>query len=286
VGGIPKFKPSFELPMGIDATVTAMTEIFLSDTLLHQWVHCTNRYAAAHLPPGRRKEVLLPEILWFLATIQYMGIVRLPAKQDYFPGNRSDVLPAHHAILLNKTRFEYLWRWFHTSYSSGGADETTGVTEEEEEFFEEAPGEGGVDMMEFADVVTDVDDDDDDEEEDKDKEEAPPPTWYASIQGFIDHVNNVNHKLCRQPCWKVSIDEMLRKFKGRSAQTYRTKRKPDREVCCTTTGFVFSYFPDGRLEGSNIKIIDRVEALIKLYLDRIIFSICLPWTTSSHNRLL
>jgi hypothetical protein len=108
-----------------------------------------------------------------------------------------------------------LWRWFHTSYSSRGADETTGVTEEEEEFFEEAPGEGGVDMMEFADVVTDGDDDDEEEEE----EEAPrPPIWYSSIiQGFIDHVNNVSQKLCRHPGWKVSIDEMLRKFKGRSA---------------------------------------------------------------------
>jgi hypothetical protein len=106
VGDIPKFTPSFELPMvGIDATVTAMTEIFLPDTLLDQWVKCTNRYASAHLPPGRRKEVSLPEILRFLPTIQYMGVVRLPAKQDFFPGNRSDVLPVHHAILLNKTRF-------------------------------------------------------------------------------------------------------------------------------------------------------------------------------------
>jgi preprotein translocase subunit Sss1 len=122
-------------------------------------------------------------------------------------------------------------------------------------------------MMEFADVVTDGDDDDEEEEE----EEAPrPPIWYSSIiQGFIDHVNNVSQKLCRHPGWKVSIDEMLRKFKGRSAQTYRMKRKPDREGykffahCCTTTGFVYSYFPDGRLEGSKIKIIDSVEALVK-----------------------
>jgi hypothetical protein len=93
-------------------------------------------------------------------------------------------------------------------------------------------------MMEFADVV--IDGDNDDDEEDKDKEEAPPPTWYASIQGFIDHVNNVSQKLCRHPGWKVSIDEMLQKFKARSAQTYRMKRKPYREgykffaLCCTT----------------------------------------------------
>jgi hypothetical protein len=283
VGGIPKFKPSFELPMGIDATVTAMTEIFLSDTLLHQWVHCTNRYAAAHLPPGRRKEVSLPEILRFLATIQYMGIVRLPAKQDYFPGNRSDVLPTHHAILLNKTRFEYLWRWFHTSYSSRGADETTGVTEEEEEFFEEAPGEGGEDMMEFADVVTDGDD----EEEDKDKEEAPPPTWYASIQGFIDHVNNVSHKLCRQPCWKVSIDEMLRKFKGRSAYGNRIEKDTHSLLFVVPQPALFiPTFLMAAWKDPTSRSLTVWKRLSKLYLDRIIFSICLPWTTSSHNRLL
>jgi hypothetical protein len=111
--------------------------------------------------------------------------------------------------MLKKTRFDCLWRWFHTSHSSGGApDETTGVTEEEEEFFEEEPQETE-DGIDFAadDLYYE------EEEEEEEEEEAPSPTRYASIQGFIDHVNNVSPKLCKHPGWKVSIDEMLRNSK-------------------------------------------------------------------------
>jgi hypothetical protein len=144
-------------------------------------------------------------------------------------------------------------------------DETTGVTEEEEEFFEEEPQDGD-DTIDFA--ADDLYDEDDEEEDEEEEEEAPPPTWYASIQGFIDHVNNTSQKLCKHPGWKVSIDEMLRKFKGRSAQTSRMKRKPDREgykffvLCCSSTGFVHSYFPGGHLEAARTKILDCVEALV------------------------
>jgi hypothetical protein len=212
VGDMTKFGASFELPMGIDVTAAAMAEIFLLDRLLDHRVKCTNKYAAAHLPPARRREVSRSKVLRFLATIQYMGVVKLPAKHDYFPGNRSvkrpakhdyfpgnrsDVLPVHHVIMLKKTRFDCLWRWFHTSHSSGGApDETTGVTEEEEEFFEEEPQETE-DGIDFAS--------DDLYYEEDEEEEAPSPTWYASIQGFIDHVNNVSQKLCKHQAGRCPL---------------------------------------------------------------------------------
>ena len=74
VGDMTKFGASFELPVSIDATAAAMTEIFLPDRLLDQWIKCTNAYAASHLPPARRREV--SDLLRFLATIQYMGVVK------------------------------------------------------------------------------------------------------------------------------------------------------------------------------------------------------------------
>jgi hypothetical protein len=79
---------------------------------------------------------------------------------------------------------------------------------------------------------------------------SPPPTWYASIQGFMDHANSTGHKPCKHPSRKVPIDEMLQIFKGRSAQTYRMKRKPNKEgytffvLYCSVTEFVYFYFPD------------------------------------------
>jgi hypothetical protein len=185
-------------------------------------------------------------MLRFLAMIQYMGVVKLPAKHDYFTGNRSNVLPIHNVIMLNKTHFDYLWRWFHTSYSGEAPDETNGRTEAEEDLLEEE------DAMDLAD-----------EEEDNDQEveeDTPQPTWYASIEGFMDHVSNTQ---------VTSFAKMLRKFKGRSDQTYRMKRQPDREgykffvLCCTTTAFVYSYFLDGRLELTRTKIFDCVQRLVQ-----------------------
>jgi hypothetical protein len=185
--------------MNMDPTAAAMVEIFLPDKLLNSWVAATNTYVESLLPPGRRqREITMSDILRFLATIQYMGVVKLPAKSDYFPGNRSDVLPIHPVIQLTKTRFDYLWRYFHTSYKSGEPYETH---------------------------------DEDDSEVDDDS---------------------------------YSEDE----FKGRSAQTFRMKRKPDREgykffgLCCSVTGYVYSFFPDGRLDTSKTKVLDSVESLV------------------------
>jgi hypothetical protein len=46
------------------------------------------------------------------------------------------------------------------------------------------------------------------------------PLWYEAIKGFINHVRKVSKDLCKHPGWVLSIDEMFRKFKGRSAKIY------------------------------------------------------------------
>lgn len=63
----------------------------------------------------------------------------------------------------------------------------------------------------------DDDDDDDGESEAGAREE---PLWYEAIKGFINHVRKVSKDLCKHPGWVLSIDEMFRKFKGRSAKIY------------------------------------------------------------------
>jgi hypothetical protein len=78
------------------------------------------------LPPNQRKDVSVQDILRFLATLAYMGACKLPAKEDYFPSKRSDVLPQHPAIHLSKSMFDYLWQNFHVSFA----------TTNDEEFFE------------------------------------------------------------------------------------------------------------------------------------------------------
>ena len=85
-----------------------MMELFLPDPLLDHWVKCTNDYAASILPVHGRRVITKGDILRFIGAIQYMGICRLPAKEDYFPGRRSDALPIHPLIKINKSNFDYM----------------------------------------------------------------------------------------------------------------------------------------------------------------------------------
>ena len=112
------FGPSFQLPQSVNATPEALCELFLPDSLLDRWVVCTNDYAASHLPPARQRVITRMDILRFLSAVSYMGVVRLPAKADYFAKD-NDVFPHNHAITINQTVFDYLWRNFHTSYKAG-----------------------------------------------------------------------------------------------------------------------------------------------------------------------
>jgi hypothetical protein len=79
-------------------------------------------------------------------------------------------------------------------------------------------------------------------------------------------VTRVSQKLCKHAGWQVAIDEMLRKFKGKSAETHRMK-KLDKEgfkffaMCCTITGFIYNFIPDGRLNKEKNKILKAVEYL-------------------------
>jgi hypothetical protein len=95
-----------------------MIEIYYPDNLLKQWKEATDAYAADWLAPNQRKDVSVQDILRFLATLAYMGLCKLPAKEDYFPNKWLDVLPQHPTIHLSKSMFDYLWRNFHVSFAT------------------------------------------------------------------------------------------------------------------------------------------------------------------------
>ena len=255
------FGPSFQLPHGVDATPGALFELFLPDQLLDGWVASTNLYSRARLARDRVNPVTRPELLRFLAIIYYMGVVRLPSKADYFLAS-DGVLPVHHVLKLSRKRFDYIWRNVHTSFKPNSPlDEGNDAANSDAE-----------ELLEDVQVVVVNDGVDEDDEVDEEGEEeallnTPAPLWYDTIKGFIYHVRKVSKELCKHPGWVLSLDEMLKKFKGRSAMTFRMKKKPEKEgyklyaICDTSTGYVFDFFPDGRLEKK--KTIDAVKELIE-----------------------
>lgn len=259
--------PSFELPPGIQPTAEVMSQMFLPDHLLQKWVDATNANIALHVAQKPRTTTMT-DLLRFLAAIQYMGLVHLSCKEDYFfPNEFSDVLPLHPSIKINKNTFLYLWRWFHTDRSSVSNiddDDAAAIDDDEDEDHEENEEEEDENEIEEHDDNIDFED--------------SQPDWFHQVNDFINHIHKVIRKVCKHPGSIVSIDEMLRKFKGRSAQTYRMKRKPDKEgykffCLCGSSGFVYSFFPDGRLVKNTIlqcvtKLVDSLprKAQVKYHL--------------------
>ena len=83
--------------------------------------------------------------------------------------------------------------------------------------------------------------------------------WYAKAAPIIEKVIEVSQRLCAYPSQAVSIDEMMKRFKGRSSQTYRMKAKPIKQgykffsICDASTGYVWHMIPDGYQEKTTIK---------------------------------
>jgi len=253
-GEINEFGPSFELPMGLSFSPASFSGLFFTDDLLAEWAEATNAYAASRLPRSRRKKVTKSTILRFFAIIYYMGVVRLPSKEDYFEATEDDDFwPEHPAIKLSYSMFRYMWRNFHMTYHNDSSDE----------------GDIGRD--------DDVDEDFEDESDDPDVTDDPEPPlagnapetqpWYHKVKDFMAHVNKVSKRCCKHPGFALAIDEMMKRFKGRSREKFIMKNKPIDEgykfyaLCDSSTGFVYDFFPDGRSDTNTI--LDSVTRLVE-----------------------
>lgn len=168
----------------------------------------------------------------FLAATIYMGVVRLPSIAAYWAADKT--LPDHFFTKdISLWRYQMLWRCLH-----------------------------------ITDVVNDVEEAEDPELHDGDEDDgnfhfAQPEDnrWFNKVGPLLDHVREVL-KTLMVPGSKLSIDEMMLRFFGRSAQTFRMKNKPIKEgykvmaLACAFTGYVYAITPDGRL-GSQGEVTAR-----------------------------
>ena len=75
--------------------------------------------------------------------------------------------------------------------------------------------------------------------------------WYQRAKLFLNQVNKFSRTYCKHPGFALSIDEMMKLFKGWSKQTYCMKKKPIKEgykffaLCKACTGFVYYFMPLG-----------------------------------------
>ncbi|KAG7354989.1 transposase IS4 [Nitzschia inconspicua] len=135
-----------------------------------------------------------------------MGVVQLPCKEDYFVDKDdpdSDFFEHYRRIKLSYSMFRYLWRNFHTSFQPTDLDDIVndGADEADDSFFDDET----------------VDEQEEHLEDVEQEDEVEMPHWYHKIQGFVDHINAVSKRLCKNP-----------------------------------GSYIFDFFPDGRLATTTI----------------------------------
>ena len=240
------------LPRGVPYDPTQLCHSFLPDSLIDSIAQSTNSYAQDKMLIA--EDVTPAEILKFCAIYYYMGMVRLPSKRDYWkrPG---DIWPFHPvAAHLSRDRFLHIWANIHLVHRQDEDEE-----EEELDSDDDAEQEdgGGLDEQEEDEASAN----------DRLMAQDDVNVWYEKAKPLLDHVNQQSKKHCLYPGFCISIDEQMKKFKGRSAQTERMKNKPIKEgfkffaLCDTTEGYVYHFVPNGRLE--ETRIADTVLELVR-----------------------
>lgn len=179
---------------------------------------------------------------------------------------QGSIWPVHPTVKLTGQMFQYIWRHFHITFESEEQGAAQPAAQEEIESDDERDEDAFVDVNEEEDAPID-------------------DGWFAKAAPLVEHVNTVLQRICWHPGFALSIDEMMRLFKGRSIQTHRMKHKPIKEgfkffaICCAQSGYVYSFFPDGRKEKNTI--LDSIQKLIETVLVMINWSMSLLLTTIS-----
>ena len=107
-------------------------------------------------------------------------------------------------------------------------------------------------------TINEVDDDDEVEQE----------RWYYKAKFMLDWVNKFPQTHCVHSGFAISINEMMKLFKGRSDMTHRMKKKPIKKgfkfylMVCAYSGYYFFFFPDGLKEKKKRGIADAVVFMV------------------------
>jgi hypothetical protein len=134
------------------------------------------------------------------------------------------LLPVHPAILLKFGMFNYLWNNFHTSFKPGdgarlsASQASFNDCEDNDDDRDYDPFES--EDEEVAGEAEEVVVEDESVDSVSDDNEVGKEVWYQPIKAFVEHVNKISKRLCINPGWTLSLDEMMKKFKGRSGETH------------------------------------------------------------------
>jgi len=91
------------------------------------------------------------------------------------------------------------------------------------------------------------------------------PFWYSKLEPLASYINNISQSIYI-PSSNVAIDEMIVRFCGRSAHTFRMKNKPTPEgykiLALCNAGYTHSFMFTSQIEKDNE--VEQIEHLNKI----------------------
>ena len=87
--------------------------------------------------------------------------------------------------------------------------------------------------------------------EENEDDEVEQEKWYYRANFMLDWVNKFSRSYCVHPGFAISIDEMMKLFKGCSNMTHKMKKNSIKEgfkfyaMVCALSVYCFLFFPDG-----------------------------------------
>ena len=148
-------------------------------------------------------------------------------------------------------------------------DDKSKEDDEQNHYFDNKPA--GPEEEEDNKLSNDNNDDSVDDEtinEEDDDDEAEQEKWYAKAKFMLDWVKRFAQTHCVHPGFDISIDEMMKLFKGQSNMTHKMKKKPITEgfkfytMVYALNGYCFFFFPDGLKEKKKRGIADAVAFMV------------------------
>ena len=193
----------------------------------------SNQCARKILPHSQVEVATEEETLRFLAIHHCMGAVVPPSKDDCWRAE-ADFWPVHPIVApLPFHRCKRIWRTIHLSHDDEVDAEDPVMDRMEDEEEEQEVGDPTPPLVD-CDMEQDVD-----------------TRWCQKAAETVEHFVEVSQRLCNHLGHCLSVDEMMKLFKGRSKQTHRMKNKPMKKgykffaICDAVTGYIWNLIPDG-----------------------------------------
>ena len=100
-------------PQDVAEVIMAENMAYYPDKFIEEmWLHTLEHVDSKQIPRCKRFKINVADIFHFFAIVYYFGLVRLPAKADYWKIKDLGIMPTHPVCTARKMtfrRFQYIW---------------------------------------------------------------------------------------------------------------------------------------------------------------------------------